>query len=395
MIDINEYRARRSKLLLELDGAVAVIFAGDANASLHGKFKADSHFSYLTGISDEPGAALLLDPNAEDPKRRAILFLKPLAPETEVWDGLRDPISTQLKSAHGFETILRTNLLARTLTHAARLRKRLACLHSFAVFDAPVSTDLATFRKVSERVPGCSIEDRSNLVPSMRAIKSTRELDLMRHAAKITAAAYADAKSLFVDGSNERDIQRALESSWFKAGASGNAYNPIIGAGINSTVLHYNTNDQTLRGGDVLLIDAAAAYGGYCADVTRTYSVGGKFSARQREIYSLVLEAQLASIEAAKPGARMHDVDEASRAVFRKAGLEDSFIHGIGHQLGLEVHDATPDGPLMPGMVITIEPGIYLPAERIGVRIEDDILITDRGNENLTSMIPKSVADIS
>lgn len=393
-IGVDEYRVRRERVLAELNGAIGLVAAGDAGGGLHGVYKPDSHFAYLTGITAEPGAAVLFDPGADDPKRRTILFLKPLAPEVEAWDGLRDPISAQLKAKHGFDTIMRTTLLPRMLTASARLRKRMACLHSFAVYDAAVSADLAAFRKVSERVLGCAIEDRTNMLPAMRAVKSGNELALMRQAIEITADAYAKARGVMKAGVNERDVQRALEQEWFGKGASGNAYNPIVGAGKNSTVLHYNHNNQEMRAGDVLLIDAAAAFGGYCADITRTYPIDGKFTPRQREVYSLVLEAQIASIEAAKPGALIHEVDEASRKVFRKAGVEDYYIHGIGHQLGMDVHDATPDGAYVPGMVTTIEPGLYFPDEGLGVRIEDDILITANGNENLSKQIPKLLSEI-
>jgi Xaa-Pro aminopeptidase len=138
-------------------------------------------------------------------------------------------------------------------------------------------------------------------------------------------------------------------------------------------------------------MDCAAAYGGYASDVTRTLPASGSFSKDQREIYEIVLESQLAAIAAAKPGATYTDVDAAARAVIEKAGYGEAFIHGTGHPVGLEVHDVTPDGPLKPGMVITIEPGIYLPERGYGVRIEDDILITETGNRDLTSAVPKTV----
>jgi Xaa-Pro aminopeptidase len=196
-------------------------------------------------------------------------------------------------------------------------------------------------------------------------------------------------------GVNERDLQRTLESSWFGMGASANAYTPIIGAGLNSTVLHYHHNNQTLADGDVLLVDAAAAFAGYAADITRTYPISGSFTPRQRDLYQLVLDAQNAAIEAVKPGVFMHEIEQNARAVFRRANLDDRMIHGIGHPLGLDVHDPAPDGPLVPGMVVTIEPGLYIAEERIGIRIEDDILVTSTGRENLSVAIPKELADIS
>lgn len=393
-IAVSEFVARRERLMKSLDGAVGLVCAGDQSASLHGMWQPDSNFYYLTGIREEPGAMLLLDPKCEDPKRRAILFLKPLNPEMEVWDGYRERIDAGLKERTGFETVMRTYGMPRWLTSIARKRGRLACLHPFAVYDAPPTHDLAAFRKVSERSVGVQIVDRTDLIASMRAIKSKTELAVMAKAAEATAAGYATAAAAIKPGANERDVQRALEMGFRDAGGIGTGYNSIVGAGLNSTVLHYNSNSQILRDGDLILIDAAARVGGYTADVTRTYPVNGKFTREQRAVYDVVLRAQEAAIKAVKPGRWMHEVDAAARAVIEKAGYGDAYIHGIGHQLGIDVHDATPDGPLKAGMVVTIEPGIYLPEQKLGVRIEDDILVTASGPRNLTSMIPKKAEQV-
>ena len=216
----------------------------------------------------------------------------------------------------------------------------------------------------------------------------------MKGAIAATTAGYAAAMKVIRPGINEGQVARTLEQTYLDYGATGLAYNSIVGTGLNGTVLHYMDNAHPLEEGDLLVIDSGAMFGGYAADVTRTYPVGGKFSSDQRAAYETVLQSQLAAIRAAKPGATMLDVDAAARGVLEKAGYGDAFIHGIGHQLGMEVHDVTPDGPLKPGMVVTIEPGIYLPDQKMGIRIEDDILITAKGNQNLTSAVPKSVADV-
>ncbi|MFG0283883.1 MAG: M24 family metallopeptidase, partial [Phycisphaerales bacterium JB039] len=162
----------------------------------------------------------------------------------------------------------------------------------------------------------------------------------------------------------------------------------------NGTVLHYMANDGVCADGQVVLIDCGALYDGYAADVTRVFPVSGKFTKEQAEQYDIVLRAQEAAIRAIKPGAKIGDIDAAARAIIDKAGLGDSYIHGIGHQLGLEVHDVTPDGPLKEGMVVTIEPGAYVRETGIGVRIEDDVLVTKTGSRVLTSAIPKKVKDV-
>lgn len=393
-VDLSVYRERREKVLEALDGAAAVFFAGDGGAPLVGAWEADASFVYLTGIRNEAGAAVLFDPKAEDPKRRCVLFLRPLNPELEDWDGYRGRIGEELRKGTGFETVMRTNYLPRMLTAAARKRGRLACLHPFAVYDAPVSPDLAAFKKVAERVPGVRIEDRSDLLPSLRAVKSEAEVAALRRAAAATARGFEAALGVVRPGVSEREVQRALEDGFRAGGADGErpvGYNSIVGSGLNGTVLHYMANSGTCEEGDLLVIDAGARVDGYTADVTRTYPVSGTFTPEQREVYSVVLAALEAATRAAKPGAWMHELDAAAREVIERAGHGDAYIHGIGHQLGMEVHDATPDGPLKAGMVITIEPGIYLVAKRLGVRIEDDVLITDRGPEVLTAMIPKSV----
>ncbi len=393
-IALKEFVARRERVLKSLKGAAAVVFAGEGSAPLLGRWKPHQHFFYLTGIDNEPGAAVVFDPSAEDPKRRIMLFLRPLNIEVERWDGYRQQIGPELKLQTGFETVMRAGSLPAVLTSAARRGKQFACLHSFATYPAAVSPDLAAFQQVQQRVPGVSIEDQTNLLPRLRAIKSPAELALMKKAAFATAAGFNSILRQIKPGINERIIADALEFEYRKHGAQTLAYNSIVGSGFNGTVLHYMDNNQPMSDGDLIVIDSGAAYHGYAADITRTFPANGTFTAEQREVYEVVLRAQLAAIKAVKPGKKMSDVDQAARDVIDKAGFGAAFIHGIGHQLGLEVHDVTPEGPLKPGMVVTIEPGVYLPDRKIGIRIEDDILMTRSGGQNLTVAVPKTIKDI-
>jgi Xaa-Pro aminopeptidase len=337
---------------------------------------------------------LLLDPGNPVEARRAMLFLNPLNPEREKWDGLRLEISKALRDRTGVETVFRTDMLPRQLTAAALRGKRLACLLPPADYTAPVSKDLELFRKVAERIPGVTIEDRSDVIVKMRAVKSRNETALIQQAIDITATGFEAMMRAAKPGANEFDVQETIEHAYRTAGARSTAFPTIAGSGINSTVLHYRANERELADGDMMCVDSGAVFGGYAADITRTVPVNGKFTARQREVYEVVLKAELAAIKATKAGVTLAQIDAVARKIINQAGYGDYFIHSIGHHLGLETHDASPEAPLKTGAVVTIEPGIYIPDEAIGIRIEDDILVTKDGPKNLSAKIPKTTGGI-
>jgi Xaa-Pro aminopeptidase len=393
-LKVGEFASRRAAVLKALKGAVGLVHSGQGSPPLRGEWESDSFFYYLTGIRDESGAFLLFDASNPNPRRRIILFLKPVDPEFEAWDGYREIISQSMRDVLGLEAVMRTNYLPNFLTQALTRTKRAACLHPFAVYDAPVTSDLALFRKVAERVPGLAIEDRTELLPNMRAVKSRGEMGLIRSAVSASERGYAQAMKVIAPGVTERDVQRALESGFIAGGGVRPAYASIVGSGVNATVLHYRENAAVLAEGEVLLIDAGAEFGGYCSDVTRVFPVSGRFSAEQKRVYNIVLRALDAGIRAVRPGATFVDVDRASREVIEAAGFGDSFIHGIGHHIGIDVHDPQTAGRLEPGMVLTVEPGIYLKDQNLGIRIEDDILVTADGRRNLTREIPRTAEDI-
>ena len=295
---------------------------------------------------------------------------------------------------YGIQTIFRTNRIPLAMKIAAQKSRKLACLHPFAHHEAPVSPDLDVFQKVSRRIPGVQIVDRTQLLAKMRSVKSVAERECMKEAVRISAIGYEEVLRTMKPGMTEFDVQETLEHAYRANGSRGPAYNTIAGSGFNGTVLHYGANDQVLQDGELIVIDSGADYRGYAADVTRTFPVNGRFTRRQKEIYSVVLRALEASIKKVRAGITFDQIDKASRDIIRKAGYGDYFIHGIGHHLGIEVHDITPEGPLKEGAVITIEPGIYIPDENLGVRIEDDIVVTRTGHINLSRSIPKSVAAI-
>ncbi len=393
-IKLSEYQARRKKVLSGLKGAVGILFAGDGAPPLLGEWMPEMNFSYLTGIDDEPGAMVFFDPSNPDAKKRIVLLLKPINPEIDVWDGYRDQVSQKLRDETGFESVMRNYMLPRLMTEAAKRTKRLACLQPFAAYSAPVSKDLELFQKVAARIPGCSIEDKTDLVLNLRSIKSTGEIKQIKKAIRATAHGIECVMGKIADGVNERELHNVLVGGFAEMGSVRNAFNPIVGSGHNGTVLHYKANNCTTRDGDLLVLDCGADIGGYASDISRTLPVSGKFTKKQAKLYNIVLKSQRAAIKAVKPGATMAQVDAASRKVIMDAGYGDFYPHSIGHHLGLETHDPSPTGTLKEGMVVTIEPGIYLPDEGIGIRIEDDILVTKTGSRNLSSMIPKTIDEI-
>ena len=393
-IPVKEYAQRRTKVLNGLKKGVGIIHAGQRGSELHGSWRPNPDFEYLTGITDEPGAMLLLDPGAPADNQKAVLFLRPLDPELERWDGHRDTIDSKLRSRYGIATIFRLNRLGRVLNAAARNSGSFTCLHSYAEHDQPVSPDLAMFQEVAKRIPGIQIEDGTEILPRLRSVKSRSEQACVRKACEISQVGFENVLKTMRPGMNEFDVQETLEHAYRSNGSRGPAYNTIAGSGFNGTVLHYGANNQELGRNDLIVIDSGADYRGYAADVTRTYPVSGRFNKRQKEIYSIVLQALEASIKVVKAGCTFQQIDVASRKIITKAGYGDHFIHGIGHHLGLEVHDATPKGSLKAGAIITIEPGIYIPDENLGVRIEDDVIVGPKGPVVLTRRIPKTIAAI-
>ncbi len=393
-IPLAEYASRRKKVLASLKGAVGMLFAGEHDPHGDTRFRPHPHFEYLTGVVDEPGALLLLDPTNPVESRRAMLLLRPRDPEREKWDGYRLEIAAPLRERTGLSAVFRTDALPRMLTAAAARSKRLACLLPPASYNQRLSRDLELFRKVAERIVGVTIENRTDLLEKMRAVKSRNEVALIQQAIDITAVGFEAMMRATRPGLNEFELQETIEHAYRTSGARTAAFPTIVGSGINSTVLHYRDNDQQLSDGDLICVDSGAVFAGYCADVTRTIPVGGTFTARQREVYEIVLKAETAAIKAVRPGATFAELDDVARTIITRSGHGDFFIHSIGHHLGLETHDVSPDEPLKQGAVVTIEPGIYIPDEVIGVRIEDDVLVTQGGSKVLSAKIPKSVAAV-
>lgn len=387
------YRERRQRLMAQMKSGVAVVH-GAASVDQSAPVAAqNSDFSYLTGIQDEAGAALVLAP--AERTHREFLFLASRDPEVERYEGVRLPLNQSLRERTGFERLGRANRLGATVVDLASRSGELHYLGPLASPEAPVPPALELYGKVAARVPGSRIVNSHNLIRRMRMVKEPRELALIREAIAATERGLRAGIRAARPGMREFELRNIIEAEFRAAGARGLAFPSIVGTGPNSAVLHYTGSDSVIRAGDLILCDVGAAVGGYAADITRTFPVDGRFTAEQRRVYDIVLKAQDAALADLRAGAVYEDVQESARNVIRGAGHIDDFWHGLGHFVGLEVHDAGIYAePLPAGAVVTVEPGIYLPQRGFGIRIEDDYLVTARGHEHLSRGVPRRAEDI-
>jgi len=388
--DPSVYRARREALMKEIGDGVAVIFAqgrGDGDG-----YRQSSDFFYLTGVNEE-GAVLVLAP--KERTYREFLLLPSRDPEAERWTGERESIGAALRQKYGFEKIYRKGRLENFVVDLCA-RSPVCWQLSLANTERDEKPlDLEFYKKISEHLAEVSIHAKPYVVARLRARHSSDEIALIQRAVRISEAGFRAAKAEVHPGGFEGAVEAEAERVWKAAGARRPAYASIVGSGPNSTILHYPRSERIMQDGELLLMDMAAEYAHYAADITRTVPVNGKFSPEQRRIYQLVLKAQTEAFNHLKPGMHFEDLDAIARKVITDAGYGDYFIHGLGHFVGLDVHDAGAyHEPLEPGMVITLEPGIYLPEKGIGVRIEDDVLITGAGAKFLTDGLPRDPDEI-
>jgi Xaa-Pro aminopeptidase len=421
------YADRRRRLAQAMGSGIAVVPTAPErirNRDTHYPYRFDSHFYHLTGFP-EPEAALVLVAGQEP---RALLFCRERNAERETWDGFRyGPEGA--REHFGFDEAHPIGELDAKLEQLLENQPALYYpLGADADWDARAVRWLNAVRAKARA--GVSAPERVHdvraLLDEMRLVKDARELSLMRHAASISAAAHRRAMRSARAGRFEYQIEAELLHEFRYSGAQFPAYWPIVASGANACVLHYVSNEAQLRDGDLLLIDAGCELGGYASDITRTFPVSGRFSGAQRDVYQLVLAAQSAALREILPGKAWNEPHEAAVRVLAQgmldlkllAGSLDEvlqketykrfYMHRTGHWLGLDVHDAGEyrrEGqwrPLEPGMTLTVEPGLYIraaddvpaPLRDIGVRIEDDVVVTATGHEVLTHEAPKQVDDI-
>jgi Xaa-Pro aminopeptidase len=422
--------AERRRLLLDAIGqdSVALLFGARLATRSHDTqfpFRQDSDFWYLTGFN-HPQAAAVLRTDGGPPYT---LFVEPRNREAETWTGYR-PGTEGAKRDYGADEAFAIDDFEKDLPGILSKAKQIYhVLGRDRDLDAKLAGILDDMRLRSRQgfEPASMLADPRNLLHEMRLRKEAAELDIMRRAAAITAEAHRHAARLVREGRFEYEVAAMLEYTFRRLGASGPAYTTIVGSGRNATTLHYIVNDKRLSSGELVLIDAACELDGYATDVTRTYPVGGSMNGPARAIYEVVLASQEASLRACRPGATLDEIHDAAvhslveglvdlgllsgevEELIAEDALHPYYMHRTSHWLGLDAHDVgtyTVGGKprvLEPGMVFTVEPGIYVAHDDenaseefrgIGVRIEDDVVITSNGHENLTAAVPKRPADL-
>lgn len=430
MIKMTDYTKRRKQLMQTVGPTGIVIIPAAPELLRNGDavyaFRQNSDFYYLTGF-EEPEAVLVLAPKRREGEY--ILFNRVRDKDREIWDGPRagqegarkDFLADQAFPISELETMLPDLLTGReTIHYTLGLHKE---------FDKKL---LRAINKIRAKIRGglqspIAFMDIVSSLHEMRLFKSPTEIAMMQKAVDITGQAHIRAMQACKPGMYEYQLEAELLYEFHRHGARFSAYNSIVGAGRNTCILHYISNNQEIKDGDMVLIDAGAEYHNYAADITRTFPANGRFSAEQRAIYELVLTSQLAAIKSIKPGASWTTAHNVIVKIVTqglvdlgilKGNVDDLiekqayfpfYMHRSGHWLGLDVHDVGRyrlEGKwrsLQPGMVLTVEPGIYISADipgvhkrwhNIGVRIEDNVLVTQKGHEVLSHKIPKTIADI-
>ncbi len=382
------YAARRAALMKAMGDGVAVVYAEGVDDSAG--FRQSSDFFYLTGV-EEKGAVLVLAP--KERTYREFLFLPSRDPEAERVTGGRDPIASALRAKYGFEKIHRAgSLLGIMLDLASRSPTLWQATRPSA---ATEPKDLELYGKVQKRVPGVATKTLGWTLATMRARHDAAELAIMQRSIRITEEGFRAAVQAIRPGVSEGEVRAEAERVWRMRGSRRAAYDTIVGSGPNAATLHYARSERVMRDGELVLMDMGCEYAHYATDITRTVPVNGRFTDEQRTIYDVVLKAQEAAFALVKPGVTYEDLDKAARKVIDDAGYGDYFIHGLGHFVGLDVHDAGAYlKPLEEGMVVTLEPGIYIPAKAMGIRIEDEVVVTPTGARYMSTGLPRTADDI-
>jgi Xaa-Pro aminopeptidase len=406
------YAERRAKLAAQIDCPIVLWgLTGREESSQTYIFEQEENFYYLTGHNEE-GAGLVILPaksgERAPPAQREILYLPAKNPQKEKWNGVRmSPTDPGIEARTGFATVKPFQEMRAEVEDLAK-----TCASFYTIL--PYQKELGGYPHEKEVVdwlqqvaPQAKLKDIRQQIGTLRQIKSTSELAFLQRAIDLSLDAHFEAMRMMRPGLYEYQVAAKMVEVHAMGGSEAEGYAPIVGAGPNSTALHYDKLSRKIENGDIVVLDVGAQYAGYSADITRTLPANGKFTPRQLEIYNIVLGAQNAAMAAIKPGMDMcqkggKSLHKISYDYINSHGkdqhgnpLGQYYIHGLGHNIGLNVHDPGDYcKPLQPGMVVTMEPGIYIPEENLGVRIEDDVLVTETGYKLLSERLPRDPAEI-
>ena len=407
------YTDRRKQLMANKgENTAVVIFSGTAPMKSQDEaypFSVDRNFFYLTGIERE-NMILVMRKNYLG-QCSETLFIEPYDEVLAKWVGgrMREAEATEISGILDIANVETfPDRLNGMVEHSRGLGKLTFWLDLWRYHkeqaDTPAHTLAATLQK---KYPAVAIEDINGDMAAMRSVKGEEEIALMRKAQEHTRIAIEQMMAYAKPGMNERELEGAFDFALMKQGVRDHAFHSIFAGGKRATTLHYGENDQIVNDGEMVLIDLGSAYGNYCADISRTFPINGKFTDRQKQLYNTVLEAQKIVIAAAKPGLTTRDLNQMVIDYYETRmddlglrkdgkGVRDYYYHGVSHQLGLDTHDICTERErtLKPGMVITVEPGLYIEDESIGIRIENDVLITEDGCIDLSVAIPRTTDEI-
>jgi Xaa-Pro aminopeptidase len=390
-IPVSEYAQRREQLSQMLESDQIAILASETNPPTRLRFRQDSNFMYLTGLEAMNGVLILL-PQDSPLEEQVVLFLPRQSRISRLFEGPLPEPNDQTRRETGIDDIRERGELRAFLAEALKA-------HSRVLVNRPARALLAD--AIREANPEAQLSSVDRLMAQLRVVKSPAEIALIRKAVAASIAGHRALAQRLAPGVYEYELEGAAQEAFRRHGSEREGYPMIIGSGPNACILHYNANKRQVRAGELVLVDIGAEYSYYTADITRTYPASGKFTPRQRELYIAVLDAMKYAEKEAKPGITLGQLHQKVVEFFRnhklrakdengnERTLDYFFVHGLSHMLGMDVHDLDPNQPLRPGMVFTIEPGLYIPSEGIGIRIEDDYLVTERGVENLSRALPR------
>lgn len=406
-----DYRTRRQRILEDLpQGSLAVFFSGTApvrSADEAYPFSVNRNFYYLTGL-DRDAMILVLIKNGD--RTDSVLFIEPYDPKLARWVGGRmRPQEAQLEADVDavYPKAEFDSFLHRQMTLSRANRKMTVGLD--LAKNSPDEADTEAFvlaRKIRQEYPAVTLANVWNTLARLRMIKDEDEIELMKKAQEATITAVKVMMRHCAPGINETELEGVFDFALMKQGVRDTAFPTICASGANTTILHYSRNNELIEDGDLVLCDLGGTWGHYCADITRTYPASGRFTPRQKQIYDIVLEGQRRVMEAIRPGRSLRELNQVLVAFYQEKLTEigmlengrqvsDYYFHSVSHQLGLDTHDVNEaNSTLKPGMVITVEPGLYLEEEGLGVRIEDDVLVTENGCLNLSEKLLHTTEEI-